>query len=289
MARINFKKNKLVKIVSIVLAGLVLVGVIGGIVSVTKQKTETISSWAFDVGTLDKDGIYQPSDQDLYTKESFGCRGLRVEPDFTYKGTYDVYYYDYDERLIEVKADLTGVYDEDYPLAKMARIVIHPDVPEGENRNEFKIDFWEKNSFASMLKVTVDKDQTNYYGNSANLYFDENALKDTTILFEDSKIKTKEEIGIKVSENIAITGEYEFYDVYVRVSGIDPTSVGGVVSVIAASGDNTVLVERVYSAEDMAAGEWCKLTLEVPNVEEGMYLLVRMPDIADCRIYGYND
>lgn len=288
MARINFKKNKLVKIVSIVLAGLVLVGVIGGIVSMTKQKTETISSWAFDVGTLDEDGIYQPSDQDLYTKESFGCRGLRVEPDFTYKGTYDVYYYDYDERLIEVKADLTGVYDEDYPLAKMARIVIHPDVPEGENRNEFKIDFWEKNSFASMLKVTVDKDQKNYYGNATNLYFNENAQMGKTFDANgyDSTVTIADDVNAKVSEEIAITGEYEFYDVYVRTSAKADVHT---ISVIVASSDNEVLTRQAYSYEDMAAGEWCKLTLEVPDVEEGMYLLVRMDVDAECRIYGYND
>ena len=288
MARYFNRKNKIVQIISIVLAGLVLFGVIAGVVAVTKKKTETVSPFAFSVGTLDKEGVYQISEQDLYTKEAFGCRGLRVEPDFTFKGTYDVYYYDYDERLVEIKSDLTGVYDEDYPLAKLARIVIHPAVPEGENRSEFKIDLWEVVSFANSIKVIVDKDQTNYYGTAANLYNDENAQKGKTFDAKgyDSTVTVVDDVESKVSEEIAITGEYQYYDVYVRTMDKANTHT---ISVIAASSDNKVLVRQAYSYEDMAAGEWCKLTLEVPSAEEDMYLLVRMDTDAECYIYGWND
>ena len=285
----NFKrKSKLKSILCGVLVVATLIGACAGIAAFAKKDTKTISSSLFSRGDLDENGIYVESDKSIYTKEAFGCIGLRVEPDFESKVSYDVYYYDYDERLIEARKGLSSVYDEDYPLAQYARIVIHPEIPSDVSEKDFKINFYEVYGYANDLNITVDKKQDYLYDNCENLYIETLAIQDKTF---DSSVHTgyvelEDSEYAKVSNEIAITGEYNTYDVYIRRS---ETSDIFLVSVIAASSDDKILVREAFDLKDLNAGEWCKMTIEVPEYEGDMYLIARMPKDAECYIFGYND
>lgn len=257
-----------------------------GLAVISKNDTQKIRASAFSRGDLDDKGIYVESDKSIYTKEAFGCIGLRVEPDFESKVTYDVYYYDYDERLIEARKGFSGVYDEDYPLAQYARIVIHPEIPADVSEKDFKINFWEESKYAKQLTITVDKKQNYLYENSVNLYIEENVQTDTTFntSSSDTTVELKEGIGVKTTEKINVTGEYEYYDIYVRRTVQSDIFLVGVVSDM----DNKILVKEAYDLAGLKAGEWCRITLEVPEYEGDMYLISRMPSDAECYIFGYN-
>ena len=136
--RINWKG-----IISAVLTVATLLGVAAGITAFVKNDTKTISSLTFKRGDLDENGDYIASETAIYTKDAFECIGLRVEPDFEFKGTYDVCYYDCDERIIEKISGLSGIYDEDYPRAEIARVVIHPELEEDQE----KISFYQVNMY----------------------------------------------------------------------------------------------------------------------------------------------
>ena len=280
------KRRKLKTIISVVLVLGLSAGIVGGIVALSRKDTETISSTAFTRGDLDSNGRYVESNQAIYTKEAFYCQGLRIVPDFESKVTYDVYYYDYNDILLECIIGLSGVYDEDYPLAKTARIVIHPEIPNDVKASDFKINFWEVVGYADDLKITVDKKQVLY--ESGNLYDDSKV--------ETGKIVDKSAIGSEVvfAENEYgnlytldnITDEYSFYDIFIE----KPQSVSvRSVSVLTLS-DSGIIVycDSFDNMGDLKTGDYIKLTIELPNDFKSGSLIVSMAANANCHIYGYN-
>ena len=287
------KKSKKVnwkKILCAILVCIVGITALGGIAALAKDKTKSIGATAFSRGDLNEKGEYVESEQSIYTEEAFSCRGLRIKPDFESTGTYDVYYYDYDDRLVDKKLGITGVYDEDYPLylAKTCRIVIHPEIPKDTNKKDFKIAFYEVYSYANGYDITVDKDQSYKYDNSRNLY-DENTVqmgKSFDNNGNDVNVTIVENELMKTTGEIAVSGEYEYYDIYVKRA---TQSDAFAVSVIAANSDDKILVRAYYDLTDLNAGEWCVMTLEVPDTDAATYLLARMPKDAECYILGYND
>lgn len=282
----KFKKG--ICIAAVIIIGIVIAGFVSSIIA---RDTKTIPASAFSVGTLDAEtGKYKADEQTIYTKEMFECKGLRVEPDFEATCTYDVFYYDNDGRLLEKKLGLSEIYDEDFPLAQYARIVIHPDIEaelkEDETADEWCVGTLEVRRIAKMLKITVDKEQNNYY-NYKNLYveaeaqegmtFDKNgAASETLVIEEDS--------NMKVSNQIAITGEYKYYDVYVKEGNFGAFAI----SAVCVSEDNTILLREVFNMADLEAGEWCKMTVKVPKTEEDIHLIVRLPVNSECYVFGYN-
>ncbi len=285
MAKIKFKKNSKLKTILCTVLILATVVVLGaGVMHLTKNDTKTIGASAFSVGALDENGKYVESKQAIYTKDAFECIGLRIEPDFEAKLTYDVYYYDYNEKLLEVKSGLTEVYDEDFPLAKLCRVVIHPAIPEGETAKNFKIDFFEKNKFAKELKITVDNNQKYPYSDSVNLYIAENAQLGKTFNGDANSVLLTDDASSKVSEEITVTGDYDYYDVFVK-----KTEASSKLAVVIASGEgNTILARELADLSNVSDGEWCKITISVPDFENEAYLLVRMPSASECYVYGYN-
>lgn len=285
MAKINFKKKSKFKTILcsvLILATVIVLG--AGVMHLTKNDTKTIGSSAFSVGALDENGKFIESKQSIYTEDAFECIGLRIAPDFEAKLTYDVYYYDYNEKLIEAKTGLTEVYDEDFPLAKLCRVVIHPAIPEGETARSFKIDFFEKYKFANELDITVDRNQKYPYSDSVNLFVAENAQLGKTFNSDASTVLLTDDTASKVSEEIAVTGDYEYYDVYVK-----KTDVSSKLAVVIANGeDNTILARELADLSNVGDGEWCKITISVPDFENESYLLVRMPSASECYVYGYN-
>ena len=279
-----FKKNWK-RILCIALVCVISLGVLGGIASFATKDTKTISASAFSRGGLDENGKYVNTDKSLYTEEAFECIGLRVEPNFEANLTYDVYYYDYSNRLIESKLGLTDVYDEDFPLAKTCRIVIHPEIPADVKEKDFKIGFFDVYKIAKQLTITVNKNQEYLYSESVNYYVEENATQGMKLAVEGENVLTFEDVNMKISEEIAVTDKYEKYDIFVCCpKATTATSLG----VVATSAD-VVVYESFYEMEDLEAGEWCKLSVEIEDFEEAEYIRVSIPKDATCYIFGYND
>ena len=256
-----------------------------GVSVLAKRDTKTIKSSAFSVGSLDENGKYVENDQAIYTEKAFECIGLRIEPDFEAQHTYDVYYYDYNEKLLEAKTGLTEVYDEDFPLAKLCRVVIHPAVPDGESSKDFKISRFEIRGFANELKITVNRDQTNVYSDSVNLYVEANAQLGKTFNSDANAVALTEDAATKVSEEITVTGDFEFYDVYVKKTSATASYAA---VVIAGGEENTIFTRALADLAEVNEGEWCKITIELPELESDAYLLVRMAADSECYVYGYN-
>jgi hypothetical protein len=287
--KINWKS-----ILSATLAVVILVGCAAGITALVRKDTKTISSLAFKCGDLDENGVYTPSETAIYTKEAFDCIGLRVEPDFEFNGTYDVYYYDYNGNFLEKRVDLVDIYDEDFPLAKMARIVIHPEIPEDVDKDDFKVKFYEVTKYANLLKITVDKDQDYLYDSSINLY-NEDAVEEGKTLYSTTTNKCNTVIltengGAKTTESLDIRNDdgsymFEKYDVYVKV--LVPAKSN--LHVVVGAEDGTE-VEAIYKdLLNLQVDSWVKVTIEMPDSNDADHLRVSLPFDAECYIFGYND
>ena len=279
----SFKKFNWQGLVAAVIACAVVIGLAAGIAFLVKNDTKKISPGEFSLGSLDENGKFVKSEQALVTKDTFECIGLRIEQDFDSNATYDVYYYDYDERFIEAKMGLTGVYDEDYPLAKLARVVIHPEIPEDVLLDDFKVRFWEVRGIAKELTITVDKNQEYKY-DTANLYVEANAVVDSSFTYgEDGKTVTIVECdGEKVTEPIPVT--YKNYDVYIRLT----EEFDDYTAAIVLTEDNQLVYKADKNMDDLAAGEWVKLEVNLKNLSDGYTLMAKMPASAECYIFGYD-
>ena len=298
MAR-NRRKISLKKILCLILVGIVAFTVIGGIAAFAKKDTETLSSTIFSRGGLDENGEHVASEQTLYTEQAFNCIGLRIVPDFDAHLTYDVYYYDYNDNLIDKKLGLTKTYDEDYPLAKTARVVIHPEIPSDTNEKDFKIGFLEVYKYASKLKITVDKNQKYLYENIINLYDKSKITEGKTFASTlyptdwNSNTITEWTLGgaVNVTDKIKVDGTCDTYDVYVYLEADEtewPT-----VAIFNADGSVNDYVN--LDAMSVTKPVWVKLTIEVPELDsyEGVHLMVHLPDCSTstpettCYIFGY--
>lgn len=282
-------------ILSIIVVIALLMGTLALVIGLTSGNNRTkIKSGAFSRGSLDSNGKYVDTKQSIYTKEAFGALGLRVEPDFEFVGTYDVFYYDYNDKFLESKTQLTGIYDEDYPLAMMARIVIHPAIPSDENSKEFKIGWLEVGSYVNQFDITVNSIQ-NWKYSTENLYIDENALYDHNFNMGPNKNDVQNDVGdnymdltewsgVKVSEKIDLVDGCTRYDVFYRVNQRLDTHTFSIV----ASADGIILESIVKNILDVEAGKWMKVTLVLPDDSTADHLRLRMPNCTDCYVFGYN-
>ena len=301
----DFKpKGKLAKVFSVIAIIAVIIGACAGIAAIAKKDTETIGAGAFSRGELDENGEFVKSDRAIYTEEAFECVGLRVEPDFEFKGTFDVYYYDFDGVFIESMLGLNKIYDEDFPLAMLARVVIHPEIPEDVKEKDFKINFWEVGKYARQISVTVNKEQDYLYGDSVNLYNEANVINDKNFK-EDTdpspaNCDSKNLVDIssakspaKLTEAISADGTYDYYDIYVY---LEAGEARWPMAALFGSDGKIILTKDgyVYDIVNSAAVEkpkWVKLTINVPELEsyDGVHLMVSMPQVSKCYIFGYSD
>lgn len=281
------KKNwkKILSVALICLVSLIVFGVFAGSYI---QDTTTIKNSAFRCGDLDENGKYIASEQSIYTKEAFGCKGLRVEPDFEAGLTYDVYYYDATGKLVESKKALTDIYDEDYPLAMTCRIVIHPEIPADVDAKEYKIGTFDVYKIAKNVKITVNKDQNYLYSNSINVY-DATKVQDGYTFDSYEKgvsLNLVEAENVKVSNEIKIDSECTKYDIFVKC---DEKSNLKIVAV-ALDAENVVLSNSSVSLNTVAEGDWCKLTIDLDEIKgdvKAETIVISMPVNADCYVFGY--
>lgn len=298
----KIKKNWKVILVT-VLSVTVVFGAIGGLATMFGGESEKISASEFSRGGLDENGDYVSTKQSIYTKDMFNCIGLRVVPDFECNSTYDVYYYDYNGNYIDSRLGLEGIYDEDFPLAQAARIVIHPEIPEDTDSEEFEIGYFEVYDIAKDFKITVDKDQENKYSASLNYYSEDQVTKNKTFFngtdFDVSKFDSTNLVELtgtgspmKVTNKIAVDGSYAYYDVFVQIDGENVRR--PIAAMFGADGKCiTDDGEYVYDTKDVSNIDdptWIKLTIEVPELEsyDGVHLMVTLPEESNCYIYAYN-
>lgn len=303
-------KSKWKSIVAVVVIIATLIAVCAGLAVFTKKDTETIGSSAFSRGDLNEKGEYVKSDKAIYTEDGFLCKGLIVEPEFESQVTYDVYYYDRTGTFIEAKKGLTSVYDEDYPLAYKARIVIHPEILEDVDSDEFKIHFYEIRKYAKHINITVDKNQKYNYEGLMNLYdsskltADKTFIVDTTPSGWSSTDLVEVSAGqVAVTEKINVDGSCNTYDVYLYLESNE--SRYGTIGIFGADGKllykkgfgrNGYLYEN-FDPSSVTKPCWVKLTIEIPELDsyEGVHAMVCIPVATDsgapktpCYIFGYN-
>ena len=138
--KLKEKTKSIIKTVAVVLGIAMILGLVVGFLG---NDRKTISSTEFKRGDLDANGQFVESDVAIYTKDAFSCDGLRIEPAFESNLTYDVYYYDVNGTLLASKTNLEGLFEEDFPMADRARVVIHPEKPADVKASDWTIRFWE--------------------------------------------------------------------------------------------------------------------------------------------------
>ena len=293
MARANKKLNKSVSaILAVILLVLALTFVLSLVIR--GNDTQTVSPSVYRVGALDAKGEFVEDPQAIYTYEPIGCLGLNIVPDFEFRGTYEIYFYDMEQNFIERFIDLKGSYTEQHPFARYARIVVRPETPIDENPKEFKIDWYEASSFGGMLTVTIDKKQ-NYQYETVNLYDDSKSLYGKcfrTNNLEVSYLDLIDNSNTKVSDVISVTEGYAYYDVYLRFK--EKCDFGSYNAISASHG--TILFIKIGTS-DMQPGIWYNTTLSVEDArkfaEENGYNNadhIRLCTDTDAEIYlfGYN-
>lgn len=284
----KFKKNWK-KILCIALICISLFAIFGGTALLVKD-VNTISSTEFSRGGLDENGKYLASDTSIYTKDAFGCKGLRIEPEFEADLTYDVYYYDATGKLVEAKKALTEIYDEDYPLAMTCRVVIHPAIPEDVEADEYKIGFFDVYKIADELKITVSKNQDYLYSNSVNV-FNASDVQNGYSFSSSEKGGTLTLVateGLMVSNEVAVDTENTKYDIFVKNTGADDAKA----VVLVLDGEDVILLSSSVKVSNVNEGEWVKLTIDLEEIKGDVAadtIVVSMPDGADCYIFGYSD
>ena len=157
--------NKVKLIVSAVLFVLITGACIFGIVKLTSIETKTVSPFKFSVGALDEEtGAYVDNEAAIVTKDPIECQGLTVIPKFDSTVDYKIFWYNENETYISC-TELFSMYDKfesEIPrLVKYCRIVIYPSQfdAEGKPIDNFNVKFYEAFSYASNLKIKVNKVQ----------------------------------------------------------------------------------------------------------------------------------
>lgn len=159
-------KNYRVKIsskdlISVGILLLVVIGIAAAIIFFNSSETKQLSAFDFSIGSLDSEtGEPVKNKATLYTKTMFECQGLVIEPaeNTEIDAEFEVFYYREDKSFIGKTSSISNAYEKknNYDNAKYARIVLIPVLE--EDKKEIK--FWETLNYASLITVTVLKDQS---------------------------------------------------------------------------------------------------------------------------------
>lgn len=151
-------------ILAAALSVLVVAGAIVGIVKLTGKETRSIGASAFSVGGIDATtGKATSSVVSIYTKDKVACQGLSVEPDFDCTSTYQIFFYNEDDKLV----GSTAVRDDKFltselpACAQFARFVIYPSTlgEDGKPIKDFELSFFDVFNIAKGFSITVNKEQ----------------------------------------------------------------------------------------------------------------------------------
>ena len=151
------KKGLLGKFAVIALA----LGAILGVAHLISKNDEDLRTQrvTFNVGGLNENGKYAESENSLYTKKSFDCKGLKIELDFDADIEYQVFFYDENDNFVESSERLSsGQTFEDVEDHVKARIVIYPNWNDVKVEDQ-KINIFNKVTYTSQMKILVAKEQ----------------------------------------------------------------------------------------------------------------------------------
>ena len=159
--KINFKQ-----IISAVLVIATVAALAVGVVTLVKRDTKKISSFSFARGSVSTDtGLYVKGNTTLCTEDVIACAGLEITPDFDCTSSYRIFWYNMDKTFI----GYSKLYSPGETCANAVpeaawycRIVIEPSNLDenGKVIKDFKIKFWEVNSYANDFTIKVNKDQS---------------------------------------------------------------------------------------------------------------------------------
>ena len=284
----KFKKGLCIALA--IILGLVALGAVA-----TFADNDTKSAGAtFKVGGLDPvTGKFVETDKSLYTEKAINAYGLRIEPDFESTLTYDVYYYNVDDILIEKRLGLTDVYTSKIEHAQYARIVIHPDIPDDVKEKDFKVGVFDVMKYASQLKITVSKDVSKY-GDFENLFNEDMVRYNSELEYLTASSSLKHnfidsEEGYKAFDGVNVDGDYKYYDVFIYI----PTASDSEVHQIAlfnGEGTDSLFTEYINSGP-INKPTWVKITIEIPELDDYKDVFIGGHVAGNSRvyIYGYND
>ena len=157
-------------LVTILLCLVVVGGVVGGVVALTRNTDKieealtykSIGWTKYSIGGLATNGAYMSTDHSIYTEKAFECQGLNVTPVFDSDVSYQIYFYDQNNEFVHTTGRLTGTFVQDSVpfFAKYARIVVTPN-------NDNKVTIFEKAKYAKQIEVKVYREQgfVNYTDN----------------------------------------------------------------------------------------------------------------------------
>lgn len=293
MRRINLKK-----IIAIVLAGLLLIGAFGAIVTFAKNDTRSIGAGNFSVGTLSEtDGLYVKDDTAIYTKNAIECQGLRIKPEFDSNVTFQIFWYNEDELYIDCTEKTTlpsAQFVDGVPvLAKYCRIVIYPSQldEEGNQIKDFKVGFFDIRKIVKNLNITVNKKQEyEPFDIFANLtkYTESLGTKNEVLLngknihFENSAFST----GYDSNLNEANIGKEEGYDIIkiecedIAIYKVDLRDGSQIHCLFYDSQGNYISDQRLSGKEIHY--------LEVPSLDDNLIIVLSIENLGEnCSMTAY--
>lgn len=293
MSRNRYKRKiSAKKIIGIVLVGALIVGILSSFAVFANDSKPADA--IFKVGGLDENGEYLECDTSIYTEKAFDCYGLRIEPEFESTVTYDVYYYNQNNELLEVVKGLTKVYDEDFEVAEKCRIVIHPEIPDDTDIDDFKIRIWNVAKYASQLNITVDKtpDKNIDY---TNLWDENTVVENSYVVLNgalggniDEIVSDSNGTGYLLSHKIELSSSVD--GVYVALEGEYPPTSYCIVSL--ADEDGTIVRNFTLTVYERVDGDtwYAKFCPEAVN-EDWAYMRVCVfgTNMDNVHVYTYTD
>lgn len=155
----SFKKrmsaNNIKWLVSLFLIAILSVAVVFAFVKIDKnEKTRTLGSniFTYSVGLIDTEGKFEQGTSSIYTKDFTSVDGLTVEIKDDATITYKLFFFDKDEKLVEMTSALSSDYDSSLTpeTAEYFKIMITP-------TNDAEVSWFEIGTYAKQLTVTVNK------------------------------------------------------------------------------------------------------------------------------------
>lgn len=155
MAYSKSKANNIKWIIAFVLIAILAVGVIFALVKIDRNETtKTIdgSVFSYSIGLIDEEGEYEQGTSSIYMKDFYEVDGLTCKLDEKATISYEINFYDEKEEFISSTGSLeTDFESSSIPeTAKYFRVEITP-------KNDYEVSFFEINTYADQLTVTVNK------------------------------------------------------------------------------------------------------------------------------------
>lgn len=273
--------RKMKKTLSTILAVILIVGAVGAVAAFATNDSKPAGAM-FKVGGLNPTtGKYVDTDKSIYTEKAFDCFGLRVEPDFESTVTYDIYYYDDDEKLLRVVEGLTEVYSEKFELAAKCRILIHPEIPDDVKEKDFKVSIFDVAKYASMLNITVSKEASTL--DFTNLYDEEFMMYGQSIVTSEGTINKatdyRADAKSKVSPLVEIDKGEDTLEVWVKHELPPPVST----FVVFFDGDGNYINHHQEDIKSFDDSGWKKYSFEIPEDAEGVVFILP----TDGNVYAF--